>query len=140
MQAVKIISFSLIISLTVSCSNFYGDENLGSGYFIWKDGRYKSIVYKSDESLSDGGYSVIEKNVLKAKSNESYLIVLTSDLQNTGEELHEYWLIDKTVLIDMDSCNDQASCDKLLKSNVTGPLDSLSFSKIIEKQNIHLVF
>ena len=136
----KIIRFLLIMVFFISCSNFYGDEDLGNGYFLWKEGRYKKIVYNEDGTSGDGGYSVIKNNVINVKSNEHHIIVQTLDFEDSGQEVRKYWIIDKAVSINMDDCNNQESCDKTLKSNVTGPLDSLNFSKFIKKENIKLPF
>lgn len=131
----------MIVLMMSSCSNFYGDKNLGSGYFLWQDGRYKEIVF-STEKVYKGEviYNVIEENVSNVNFNDSYIIVKTSKFIDPKTELTKFWVIDKTVSINLNNCHDQASCDKLLKINVTGPMDSISFYQKLKKLNIGLKF
>ena len=70
----KILFIILTAMVFASCGNYYGDENLGSGYFVWKDGRYASLVYNEDREDAEGGYTVIEENIIETKANEKYII------------------------------------------------------------------
>lgn len=124
-----------------SCSNFYGDKNLGNGYYLWEDGRYKSIIFSPEKVYKgEGGYSVIKENVKNVYFNDSYIIVKTSKFMDSETELIKFWMIDKMVSVDLNNCHDQASCDKLLKSNVMGPMDSISFYQKLKERNIRFKF
>lgn len=89
---------------------------------------------------ADGAYSVIDNNVLKFNYNSSYIILNTFNYKNTGEESLDYWIIDKSIPVNMDDCNNQESCGELLKSNVEGPIDSLNFYRRLKERDIKLTF
>ena len=138
-MAKNLLSF-LFVSLVVGCNNFYGDESLGSGYFIWKEGSYASIGYTGTNNNSSIGYTVIEENVLEAKTNENYIIVKTVKYNKDQQKSLSYWVIDKSIKLDMSLCIDQSSCDILLLSNLTKEKDSLAFKKLLKHKNVSLSF
>lgn len=132
-----------VACVTYSCSTskFYGDEKLGAGYFLSKDGRYKAIDYSPDENYKgDGGYAVIKENVKSLNYNKSYIIVQTSRYEKPSNEVKEFWVIDKSVPINLKDFKNQDEFDKLLKVGLTGPLDSVQFYRLIQEKNIDLKF
>ncbi len=136
----KVLFIFLIVIYFLGCSSFYGDEQLGSGYFIWRDGRYASLVYNKDKKEADGGYTVIEENVIETKVNEKYIIVKSVKYNDKKQRVLSYWIIDKSKRLDFGKCKDQKSYNIVLKSNVIKKSDSLSFKKILKGQNIDLSF
>lgn len=138
----KILVFCVTIGISsCSTSKYYGDENLGAGYFLCKDGKYKSIDYSPDKNYKgDGGYAVIKENIKSINYNEYYIIILTSKYENITNEIKSYWIIDKAVPINITESKSQEDFNKLLKVGLTGPLDSLSFYQELEAKNINLKF
>ncbi|PQJ16573.1 hypothetical protein BST99_13345 [Aureicoccus marinus] len=124
----------------IGCENFYGDESLGSGYFLWKEGSYASIGYTGNNDNSSIGYTVIKENVLEAKKNENYIIVKTVMFNKDQQKNLSYWVIDKSIKLDMSLCTDQSSCDSLLLSNLTKEKDSLAFKMLLKDKNVNLSF
>jgi hypothetical protein len=139
---IKILVFCVIISISsCSTSKYYGDENLGAGYFLSKDGKYKSIDYSPDKKYKgDGGYAVIKENIKSINFNESYIIILTSKHENITNEIKNYWIIDKAVPINITEFKNQNEFNRLLKVGLTGPLDSLGFYHELKVKNINLKF
>jgi hypothetical protein len=125
-----------------STSNFYGDEKLGVGYFLYKKGRYKSINYTPDENYKGEGvsYIVIKEQVKKINYNKAYIIVQTSRYEKPSNEVKEFWVIDKSVPINLKDFKNQEEFDELLKVGLTGPLDSVQFYRLIQEKNIDLRF
>ncbi|WP_146106305.1 hypothetical protein [Aureicoccus marinus] len=136
----KILSILLFACLLIGCENFYGDESLGSGYFLWKEGSYASIGYTGNNDNSSIGYTVIKENVLEAKKNENYIIVKTVMFNKDQQKNLSYWVIDKSIKLDMSLCTDQSSCDSLLLSNLTKEKDSLAFKMLLKDKNVNLSF
>lgn len=136
----KILFMVLTAMVFTSCGNFYGDEKLGSGYFVWKDGRYASLVYNEDREDADGGYTVIEENIIETKANEKYIIAKSVKYNNDKQRILSYWIIDKSKQLDMSKCKDQASCNAVLNSNLINETDSLAFTKILKRQDVDLSF
>jgi len=136
----KILFIILTAMVFASCGNYYGDENLGSGYFVWKDGRYASLVYNEDREDAEGGYTVIEENIIETKANEKCIIAKSVKYNNYKQRILSYWIIDKSKQLDMSKCKDQASCDAVLKPNLIKETDSLAFTKILKRQDIDLSF
>ena len=110
--------------LLSSCNLVFGDKELGRGYSVWNDGKLNSIVYSDSH---DSKVEVIPYNLVRVYYNNRYILAVTDSFINE----RYFWLIDKEKKINMDDCHDQKSCDSLKRSNVIGPLDSLSFENII---------
>ena len=139
---IKIFLFCVVcVAYSCSTSKFYGDEKLGAGYFLCKDGRYKSIDFSPDENYKgDGGYAVIKENVKFLNYNKSHIIIQTSRYEKPLNEVKEFWVIDKNIPINLKDFKNQDEFDKLLKVGLTGPLDSVEFYQQLKERNIDLKF
>lgn len=141
-NTIKIFLFCVVfVACSCSTSNFYGDEKLGSGYFLYRNGRYKAIDYSSDKNYKgDGGYAVIKENVKFFNYNKSHIIIQTVRYEKLSKEVKEFWVIDKSVQISLKDFKNQDEFDKLLKIGLTGPLDSVQFYRLIQEKDIDLKF
>ncbi len=136
-KLVIVISFLFLFLYSFS-SIFWGDKNLGKGYFLWRDGRYKAIVYNPNSNTPDGGNPITIDNVVSLNYNKNYIIFKTNKFIKPSTEIKEYWIIDKSIQITINDYNDQNITDSLLKVNLLGPLDSTRFYKLIKERNIGL--
>jgi len=130
-----------LICLSLSfyaCGLFWGYEDLGNGYYFI-DGQAPDIVYDSDISYNgSGGVNVIPYDVTSFAYNQDYIIARSE--RPILREVN-FWIIDKSVKIDFYHGIDcfVEDCDKILKSNVLGPMDSTSFFIQLKQLNIDLV-
>lgn len=133
-----------MVFVTCSCSTskFYGDEKLGAGYFLYRNGRLKSINYTPDDNYKGEGvsYVVIKEQVKFFNYDESYIVAQTLRYEKPSNEIKEFWIIDKNVPINLNDFKNQDEFDKLLKVGLTGPLDSVEFYQQLKEQNIDLKF
>ena len=137
---IALLCFALEVH-SCSTSSYFGDEKLGDGYYLCKDGRFKSIEFSPDENYKgDGGYPVISENVKKINFNSTHIIVLTSKYVSVNKEIRNFWIIDKTVPVKLTEYKNQEGFNKLLMVGLLGPLDSLDFYQIIRTKNINLKF
>jgi len=114
-----------------------GDKKLGEGYILSEDGKYTSIVKSTTKPYRGSGLEVIPPTVTKFKANKNYIIALSIDIET---KVRNYWIINKSITINLADCKDQASCDSVLRSNVEGPLDSVLFNKKLKENSIPLSF
>ena len=128
---------SMVILLTLFCISCSADKNLGNGYYLFKDGVFTSIVYTTKLPYRGTGVEVIPYQVIKTDFNDRYIWAITLDDKHV---VKSYWIIDKNIHISFADCHDQRSCDSLLRSNVVGPLDSLSFLNQLRERDITLKF
>jgi hypothetical protein len=142
----KILNKIFLLCLTCivyscSTSTYFGDEKLGDGYFLCKDGKYKLIEYSPNENYKgDGGYTVISENVKKINFNKTHIIVLTLKYESPNNEIQNFWIIDKTIPVKITEIKDQDGFNKLLRVGLVGPLDSLDFYSQMKTKNINLKF
>jgi len=120
-----------------TCTYLSGDKNLGTGYYYAEDGSFSCIIYSTTKPYKGAGLGVIPYEVTKFTCNKKYIIAMTLDDNNV---VKSYWIIDKSKEINLHDCHDQKSCDSLLTSNVTGPIDSISFYNQLKERNISLKF
>jgi len=118
-----------------SVSRQRGDKDLGNGYYLFEDGPFTSIVYNNSPQYKSTGLEVIPFEVIKAKVVRNNIIAIRLNEDNI---VKSYWIIDRSISINLDDCNDQKSCDSVLRSNVLGPLDSITFYKEIANKDIIL--
>lgn len=128
-----------VLLLLSSCGCFYGDLELGGGYILWKDGGYQDISYYDGEDYDcSGSHLVLDENVVKYSNSPNHLLLECQNSQRRPEYSLHYWIIDKSVKIDMDYCKDQTTCDSVLHAGLTGPFDSISFHGTLSRMGISL--
>ena len=137
----KSINSIVLLALIASCnlpskSSQHGDIELGSGYYLFKDGPFTTIVYTKKKPYNSMGLPVLPYTVVESESNKRYIFAITLDDENVNKS---YWAIDKSIPINLNDCSDQVSCDSLLRSNVVGPIDSITFYHQFRDMNVKLV-
>jgi len=137
---IKVIISGIFILIFNSCkmpieSRVKGDKDLGNGYYFFENEAFSCIVYDNSPKYQNKGLQVIPYEVVKAEANSNYILAMTLNDDNT---VNSYWIIDKKNKINLDDCYGQKSCDSVLRSNVLGPLDSITFFKEIENKDINL--
>lgn len=139
MKKIFIINSLLVILLVSSCkfSSLIGDKDLKSGYIFTADGDQACIIFSPSIPYRGTGLLVIPAKVVEVKYDKNYIIAKSID---KGKSEMKYWIIYKSISIDLNNCTDQTSCDSVLMSNVEGPLDSVLFNKILKENSIPLSF
>jgi len=110
-------------------------RDLGGGYFLTLDGINASVLYTEKDTYRGTGIRIIKPPVTEVKHNNNYIIASSMNLK-TREKF--FWIIHKTIKINLNDFHDQKSYDSLLMSNVTGPLDSLNFLLYLNEKGIDL--
>jgi len=110
------------------------DENLGHGYYLFKDGAFTCIVYTEDKIYKGTGSEIVPFEVTKYAVNNDYIIAISFDNKNN---VKNYWIIDTRIRVKLDNC-DFKGCDSLLHSNLSGPIDSISFYEEVKNRHIML--
>ncbi len=118
-----------------SVARLRGDKDLGNGYYLFEDGPFTSIVYNNSKQYKSTGLEVIPFEVTKTEVINNLVLAIRLNEDNT---VKSYWIIDKSIPIDINKCNDQNSCDSVLRSNVIGPVDSIAFYTEIANRNLIL--
>ena len=128
---------SMIFALvTIMCScdcKSWGDYDLGNRFRLMAgDGDDQTILIycTSTESCCNAGIELVPRNVTHVDTDNKWIIAKTS-VRNQDS----YWIIDKVItqelLVD-------SNYSEVLKSQVTGPLDSVSFYDALDRWNVNL--
>lgn len=129
-----------------SCASLFNDvENLGSNYYLLKDG-FNDIIYSEDRDCAyrGEGYALngAYENVTAYNKSKKYIIFRTNSSRIKDTILAEYWVIDKEVSVDLERCRnsdaDTACHNKTLRAGLTGPFDSLTFYKRLDSLKIKM--
>jgi len=127
--------FAAIILEGCSFSELTGDKNLGKGYYFFSHRSFSSIVLSSTDSYQGNGPRVVPSEVVSHSFNDEYIIALSRDI-NTKEKT--YWIINKNMPARIKSLVEENGSQHIIWTNVSGPLDSLEFSKMLEQKLINL--
>ena len=128
---VLIVCLSLFIH---SCCGLIKEEHLGSNFRLSEyDNLDRRILY-SEDRCSGSGIEIVPMTVTEY-ANDSKWIIAKSRTSRFGKEYH-YWIIDKGFKIDVKTKSD--STINIIKSHVSGPLDSVSFIQKTRSNNIIL--
>ena len=136
MKYIYVLLIFLFIS-SCSLSILLGDKNLGKGYFLFENGNFTCIVKSFKKTYKGGGLEIIPYQVTKYEFNKYYIIAISVEPKTN---VRSFWIINKKIPINLNICRESANFDKALKSNVIGPIDSITFYKILYKENIKLKF
>ena len=129
-----VISFFHVVFLT-ACMFRHIDVPLGKGYYFIPDGQYSRITKSTTEKHEGISMEVIPSNVIHYEYDKTTIIAISSDF-NTGD--WSFWIIDKKIPVNMNECNDVESFNRVLHSNVDGPLNRDDFLNLLELKNISL--
>jgi len=135
MQFLMLTFMVLMINSCKTTSQSHGDKDLRDGYYLMEDGLFTTIVYNDSPKYRFTGFVVIPFTVINYMEGNNYILAISLDDDNI---IKSYWIIDKSISINLDECPENSSCDSLLKSNVQGPMDSINFYNTIAKKNITL--
>lgn len=126
--------------ILVSCGFQHIDIPLGEGYYFVPDGQYSAIVKSTKEKYDGISMEVIPGNVIDYEFDQTTIIAKSLEMA-TGKK--EFWIINKGIPVHISECKGRSPkfCDEVvLRANVKGPLDSISFLRLIEQNNIRLHF
>lgn len=130
-NSVNLVIIVIIIATFSSC-NFYGDVNLGNGYYLgYYNSKYREISY-TDKNI-EGFYPVVKKHVISYAVNDSVIFIKTSDYIKE-EIIVEFYIIKKDEL-DIEQCN---SADSLFNTITTLVKDSTIFHQILSDKGLSL--
>lgn len=132
----KTIGF-LIVGLTFfihSCCGFIKEEHLGNNFRLSEYDKVDRRILYSAENCSGSGIEIVPMTVT-AYANDSKWIVAKSRTSRFGTE-YQYWIINKDFKIDAVEKGD--STNNVIKSHVSGPLDSASFVQLVNANRIGL--
>ena len=93
----------------------------------------RRILY-SEERCSVSGIEIVPMTVT-AYANDSKWIIAKSRTSRFGTE-YQYWIINKNFKVDVKQKGDNTT--NIIKSHVTGPLDSASFIQKVNANKIEL--
>ncbi len=158
----KITLLALTTLLFVSCNcDFYGSHDLGNNFMIFEGDKLEDRVIifcppKKEEKCCTGGFYVIPtyenhyndegsyaEYIDKAESNEHWIIAKSILKKN---KTAQFWIINKDFDINDKYMDTPLSKDKgedfmeFINSQITGPLDSLSFKKKVKELKVNLNF
>jgi hypothetical protein len=114
-----------------------GEKSLGQGYYFTNDGAFSEVIISATKHYKGAGLVIIPPTVINVNSDKKTIIA--QSVGNISTEKY-YWIINKENPIDLDACIDPVSCDSTLRSNVEGPLDSMTFYQLLENRSIDLKF
>jgi hypothetical protein len=122
----------ILIGLFQSCCFSTKNTSLGNGFKL-SEYSYKetSIMYCFD-NCCNSGYTVVPQTIVAYNFDKSWIIAKTDSTYNNNQNDFAYWIFKKH-----SSSNAQSMYDSI-KVNLTGPLDSASFFKILTEKNIRM--
>lgn len=128
----------LLTFITASCGcRSWGDYELGDNYRLMAGDRDDETILifcttnLKESNCCNSGIELVPQMISHVNYNENWIIAKTENGQSNG-----YWIIKKIA-------NSQSNIStnehiEQLKSNVTGPLDSLKFTSELQTMNIEL--
>ena len=131
----------LIIITTVNSCNFYGDVDLGNGYYLWRDGKCEEVVYRLNNKNRE--YPImcpIKMNVNSYYVNDTSIYIETLYYENKNNiirKVNKFYIIKKKTL-NIDKCDNQKQIDSLFKTIIVPIKDSISFYKILSDKGFEL--
>lgn len=129
--ALLMVGFSLFFH---SCCWSVKEDHLGKNFRLSEYDNVDRRILYSEERCSVSGIEIVPMTVT-AYAYDSKWIIAKSRTSRFGRE-YQYWIIDKGFKI-----NDNTRYDKtsdVIKSHVAGPLDSVSFVKLVHANRIGL--
>ena len=129
----------MTISVITLCGcNFYGDVNLGNGYFLWRDGGYREVIYCFFQEKDEGGYSLMHENVLSYSVSDSLIFIKTINANVEDSEAYDYFMIKKKYL-NIKDCENQHQIDSVFKTIIIPLKDSNTFYQLLSINKLSLV-
>jgi hypothetical protein len=116
------------------CCGFTKEESLGNKFRLSEYDNIDRRILYSEEKCSRSGIEIVPMTVI-AYANDSKWIIAKSNTSRLGAE-YRYWIIDKGFEIDSKTKSERVS--SVIKSHVTGPLDSVAFIQKVNANNINL--
>ena len=137
MSRIILLLFLFYLMVFCFCGKLWGYKDLGNGYYYTENGYHTRIVYNGKSRYTGTGFEIIPLRVIQVKHDEKDIIAVNLDLK-TKQKI--YWIIEKDKALNMQECKAAPDFDKAIKSNVTGPLDSIQFIVQLEAKRIKLKF
>lgn len=133
MKTKKYIFLFILCEIFNSCC-FLKEQSLGNNFILSEyDNKDRSILY-SEETCSNSGISIVPMTVLEYAFDTKWIIA-KSGSRYKSESL--YWIVDKDFKVKILKDND--STLNIIKSHITGPLDSTNFYEKLNSKKINLV-
>lgn len=126
-------AFVVSMALT-SCFGGFGDQELGDGYFISYDGRFKVLVKDTQRKGDGSGTPLLRtENVLRFTYDSDYIIAVTA-AKEPGRR--NFWFVDKNLGHQPDELEKEEATRAL--SSVLGPMDSMAVAEHCMNRGIAL--
>ena len=137
MKSKTIVRLITSIILFLCGCNFYGDIDLGDGYYLWRDGRYKEISYRPSQGKNNQSYSLMHKNVSSYSFSDSAIFITSVRYLKNDKKSTEYYMIKKQKSL-LDECVNNNQINSIVNSIVIPVKDSASFYAILKRQQLQL--
>lgn len=127
----------LLVGLSLffhSCCGFIKEEHLGNNFRLSEYDNVDRRILYSEESCSGSGIEIVPMTVIAYAKNSDWIIA-QSRTSRFGRE-YQYWIINKDFNVDAATKGD--SMNNLIKSHVSGPLDSATFIQKMNSKGIDL--
>ncbi len=130
----KTITLIAVISLFSSCDFLFGVRKLGSGYYF----DINQVIFTDKATYGGVGVNVIPSKVIKVENNNDYIVAISRNKKNQDQ----YWIIDKKQKKEERYYHNDDSLfiGYYIYSNVIGPIDSFTFTKLMTDKHIDLHF
>jgi hypothetical protein len=130
-RLLSMFGFSLFLH---SCCWSVKEDHLGKNFRLSEYDNVDRRILYSEKRCSVSGIEIVPMTVT-AYAYDSKWIIAKSRTSRFGQE-YQYWIIDKVFKIDDNTRNGKTG--DVIKSHVTGPLDSASFEKLVHAKRIGL--
>jgi hypothetical protein len=122
----------ILIGLFQSCCFSTRNTPLGNGFKLSEYSyRETSIMYCFD-NCCNSGFTVVPQTIVAYNFDKNWIIAKTDSTYHNNQNDFAYWIFKKSI-----SSNAQNMYDSI-KANLTGPLDSASFFRILTEKNIQM--
>ena len=113
------------------CCGATREEHPGNNFRLSEYDNVDRRILYSEEKCSGAGIEIVPMTVIEY-ANDSKWIIAKTRIARPGLE-YQYWIIDRNFQIDV-----RAENDSIIKSHVTGPLDSVTFIQKVNANHIDL--
>jgi hypothetical protein len=120
--------FFVVLSALISCCPFVKEEYLGNNLYLSEYDNADRRILFAEAPCSQSGTEIVPMTVLEYGFNSKWIIAKTGD--EIKKTKFQYWIIK----------NDYESQPtvEVVKSNIAGPLDSITFVREMRNRNIRL--
>jgi len=122
----------ILIGLIQSCCFSTKNISLGDGFKLSEFSYKETSIMYCFGNCCNSGYTVVPQTIVAYNFDKSWIIAKTDSTYHNSQNDFAFWIFKKPI-----SSNAQNMYDSI-KANLTGPLDSTSFFRILAENKMQM--